>query len=303
MLDLRSDDRTAPCEGMREAMTRASYQDNVRHEDTRTRVFEQRVAAMLGQQAAMLVPTGTMGNFLAMLYHCGRGDEFIVGDRYHIYAQEAGNFGALGSAIARPVPIAEDGGLHLSDVRPLENNIFRATTTLVCLENTHDGKPLPLGRLDDLVKQAHHYRLAVHLDGARLWNAAVAQQVPLSRLAGDCDSVMVCLNKGLGCPLGAVLAGSKRMIEKCYRLRKMIGGSVRQPGMFIAAAEYALEHNIDRLEQDHQHAKALAEQHGGTWTGTNMAFFEPGYIVDGIDGDLSTRRTRWVTHLSAPRDG
>ncbi|WP_165840011.1 threonine aldolase family protein [Motiliproteus coralliicola] len=281
---------------MLEAMTRATYDDDVRQEDGRTFQLEQHIAQMFGKADAMLTATGTAANFIAMLHHCGRGDEFIIGADYHIYGQECGGAMALGGAVGRTVPVTPDGGLDIGDIIPQRDLLFKPPTTLVCLENTHRGRPLDANRMAEMCDRAKSFGLSVHLDGARIWNAHVATGDTLADLVAGCDTIMVCLNKGLGCPSGAMLLGSKEAIKRCRGIRKMIGGAIRQPGLYVAAVEYALTHNIDRLKRDHDEAKRLAEKHGGEWTGTNMVFFPPYFSVNGIQGDRAPDHTRWVIH-------
>jgi threonine aldolase len=216
---------------------------------------------MLGKEAALFVSSGTQANLCAQMSHCQRGEEAIVGQLAHTYRYEAGGAAVLGSIQPQPVPQQPDGTLLLADIeaaiKPDDDHFAR--TRLLCLENTWNGKVLPLDYIEQATALARRRGVATHLDGARLFNAAVASDVPLARIAGHFDSVSVCFSKGLGAPVGSALAGSRALIERARRVRKMLGGGMRQVGVLAAAAMHALDHHVDRLAEDHANAKRLAD--------------------------------------------
>jgi threonine aldolase len=261
IVDLRSDTVTRPTAAMREAIARAEVGDDVFGDDPTVNVLQERIAAMMGKEAALFVSSGTQGNLCAMLAHCGRGDEALVGQMAHTYRYEAGGAAVLGSIQPQPLPQQPDGTLALADIeaaiKPDDEHFAR--TRLLCLENTWNGKVLPLQYLDDATALAHRHGLAAHLDGARLFNAVVASGTPVDRIARDFDSVSVCFSKGLGAPVGSALCGPKPLIERARRMRKMLGGGLRQAGLLAAAANHALDHHIDRLADDHRNARRLAD--------------------------------------------
>ena len=261
VVDLRSDTVTRPTAAMRAAMAAADVGDDVFGDDPSVNALQERIAAMLGKEAALFVPSGTMSNLCALMSHCQRGDEAIVGQLAHTYRYEAGGAAVLGSIQPQPLPQQDDGTLALADIaaaiKPVDAHF--ATTRLLCLENTWNGKPLSLDYIEAATSLARGRGLASHLDGARLFNAVVANGTPVIDIARHFDSVSVCFSKGLGAPVGSALCGSKALIARAHRIRKMLGGGMRQAGSLAAAALYALDHHIDRLTQDHALARRLAE--------------------------------------------
>ena len=264
IVDLRSDTVTQPTPEMREAIANASLGDDVFGEDPTVNRLEEMAAEKLGKEAAVLVSSGTQGNLTAILSHCQRGDEVILGNKSHSYLYEAGGVSAFGGVHVRTVPTSEDGSLEPLDIeaaiRP-ENQHF-PHTALVCMENTHNltgGRPLGLGKIGPVAKVAEAHELPMHLDGARLFNASVALGMEASELVEDFDSVTFCLSKGLSCPVGSVLCGSEEFIYKARRIRKALGGSMRQAGIIAAAGIVALETMIERMAEDHVNARAIAE--------------------------------------------
>jgi len=265
-IDLRSDTVTRPTAAMREAIARAEVGDDVFGDDPSVAALEERIAALLGKEAALFVTSGTQGNLCALLSHCQRGDEYLVGQYAHTYRWEAGGGAVFGSIQPQPIAHQADGTLSLSDI---EANIkpddpHFARTRLLCLENTLGGKPMPLAYLEAATSLARKHRLATHLDGARLFNAAVTSDARDPRaaarsIARHFDSISVCFSKGLGAPVGSALCGSRELIARDRRWRKMAGGALRQGGVLAAAALYALEHHIERLAEDHANARRLAE--------------------------------------------
>jgi threonine aldolase len=268
-IDLRSDTLTRPTAAMREAMAHAEVGDDVYGEDPSVNALEARTAALLGKEAGLFVPTGAMGNLLAVLAHCRHGDEVIVGDRSHMLLNEGGAPSVLGGTTARTVANGPLGELLdvAGAIRP--DNIHFPRTGLICAENTHNyagGVVLPAGHLAELAA----FGVPIHLDGARLFNAAVALGVPVASLAADVTSVMVCFSKGLGAPVGSLLAGPAPFIAEARRWRKKLGGGMRQAGILAAAALYALDHHVERLAEDHAHTRQLAEGLG-TMAGVKLA--------------------------------
>ena len=262
MIDLRSDTVTQPTAAMRAAMLEASVGDDVYGEDPTVNALQQRLADELGFDAGLFVPTGTQSNLLALLAHCERGDEYIVGMEAHTYKFEGGGAAVLGSIQPQPVMHAEDGTLPLdrvaSVIKPIDPHFAR--TRLLALENTWHGRTLPLDYLQGAHDLARRHGLGMHLDGARLFNAAVACQVPAREIARHFDTVSICLSKGLGAPVGSVLVGSHALIDKARRWRKVCGGGWRQAGILAAAGLFALDHHVERLAQDHARAARLADR-------------------------------------------
>ena len=260
-IDLRSDTVTLPSPAMREAMARAEVGDDVYGEDPTVNALQQRLADDLGFEAGLFVPSGTQSNLLALMSHCQRGDEYIVGMDAHTYKYEGGGAAVLGSIQPQPLPQAADGTLPLDAVeRAIKpDDAHYARTRLLCLENTWHGRALPQDYLAAARALCDSHGLALHLDGARLYNAAVSQGVPAQAIAQHFDSVSVCLSKGLGAPVGSVLLGAQTLIDKARRLRKMTGGGMRQAGILAAAGLYAHDHNVARLADDHTRAARLAE--------------------------------------------
>ena len=260
-IDLRSDTVTRPSPGMRAAMANAEVGDDVVGEDPTVNRLEAMAAERLGMEAAVFVASGTQSNLIALLSHCQRGDEYIVGQQAHTYKYEGGGAAVLGSIQPQPLDFEADGSLDLAEVeaaiKPDDSHF--AKTRLVCLENTQAGKVLPLDYLERAAAFASAKRLALHLDGARIFNAAVHLGVPVSEISRHFDSVSFCLSKGLGAPVGSVLSGSRALVTEARRWRKMVGGGMRQAGVLAAAGIYALEQNVDRLAEDHENARRLAE--------------------------------------------
>lgn len=263
-IDLRSDTVTLPSEEMRKAIHSAELGDDVFGDDPTVNRFERMAAERVGKEAALLVVSGTMGNLASILTHCGRGAEVILGDRCHTFIYEAGGISALGGVHPRSIPNQPDGTLRLEDIeaaiRP--DNVHFPRTRLICLENTHnrcDGAPLTVAYTAQVVDLAHRRNLAVHLDGARIFNAAVALGVDVQELTRGVDSLSFCLSKGLAAPIGSVICGSKDFIAEARRTRKILGGGMRQAGIIAAAGIVALDTMIDRIREDHENASRLAQ--------------------------------------------
>lgn len=263
-IDLRSDTVTLPTENMRTAMARAQLGDDVYGEDPTVNRLQTLAAEMLGKEAGLFVPSGTMGNLAAVLAHCGRGDEVIMGDCAHTYLYEAGGISALGGVHPFTVPNQSDGTLRISDIQRAirADDPHFPPSKLLILENTHNrcgGVSLSRNYMLEAAEVARKNGLAIHLDGARIFNAAVEQGVLASELVDMVDSVTFCLSKGLCAPVGSVLCGSREFIREAHRIRKQLGGGMRQAGVLAAAGIVALEEMVDRLVEDHQHAAQLAE--------------------------------------------
>ena len=268
-VDLRSDTVTQPTPAMRAAMMAAPLGDDVYGEDPSVNALQEQLAAMLGFEAALFMATGTQSNLCAILAHCQRGDEYLVGQMAHAYRWEGGGAAVFGSVQPQPLAHQSDGTLALADIEAAikPDDVHYPVTRLLALENTWGGKVLPFQYLEQAGALAVSKGLARHLDGARLFNAAVAQAAqtgaaPLAearRIAQCFDSVSVCLSKGLGAPVGSVLCGSRALVQRATRIRKMAGGGMRQAGVLAAAGTYALDHHVDRLAQDHVLAQRLAE--------------------------------------------
>jgi threonine aldolase len=260
IIDLRSDTVTRPTAAMRRAMFEAELGDDVYGEDPTVNRLQELVAAMAGKEAALFVPSGTQGNLLAILCHCQRGEEYIAGQQAHCYRYEAGGAAVFGGVQPQPIDFEENGSLDLEKVaamiKPLDDHF--AVTRLLCLENTCGGRVLPLAYQAEASLFAREHGLKLHLDGARVFNAATSQQVPLSRITQYYDTVSICLSKGLGAPVGSVLVGSTELIARAHHWRKMAGGGMRQAGVLAAAGIHALENNLDRLAEDHRNARELA---------------------------------------------
>jgi len=261
MIDLRSDTVTKPNKDMLDAMYNAQVGDDVYGEDPTITALENLSADMLGKEAAIFAPSGTQTNLLALLAHCERGDEYIVGQQAHTYRYEGGGAAVLGSIQPQPIENLADGSIDLDQVKlNIKADDFHfAKTKLICQENTQAGKALPISYLHESSELCQQFQLSHHLDGARIFNAAIKLNVPAAQISTHFDSVSVCLSKGLGAPVGSVLCGSAALINKARRHRKMLGGGMRQAGSLAAAGIYALENNIERLEKDHHLAAMLAE--------------------------------------------
>ncbi|HNM36392.1 MAG TPA: low-specificity L-threonine aldolase, partial [Anaerolineales bacterium] len=255
-VDLRSDTVTKPTPEMREAMAEAEVGDDVYGDDPTVNQLQVKAAEMLGKEAALFVPSGTMGNLLALLVHCSRGEEVICGDKSHIYVNEAGGMAALGGIYPHPVPNQKDGTLRLEDIRASiqPDDSHRTITRLVCIENTQNmcgGVVLSVEYTKQVGQLAKEHGLKFHIDGARIFNAAAALNVDIKELVAPADSVMFCLSKGLVAPIGSMLVGTKEFIAKAHRLRKMLGGGMRQVGVMAAAGLVSLDVMTGRLKQDH----------------------------------------------------
>src|SRR5712691_11631560 len=266
MIDLRSDTVTLPSPAMREAMYRAELGDDVMGEDPTVNRLEAMAAKLTGKEAALLVVSGTMGNLVSLLSHCRRGDEAILGDQAHIFHFEAGGASALGGVVFHPVSTGRFGELDLNAVagaiRPAATNIHYAPPGVICLESTHNrcgGTVLQPAYLRAVREVADRAGIPVHLDGSRIFNAAVALGCDVRELTRSVDSVQFCLSKGLAAPVGSLVCGSADFIARARRVRKMVGGGMRQAGVIAAAGIVALERMVDRLAEDHAHARRLAE--------------------------------------------
>lgn len=307
VVDLRSDTVTQPTEGMREAMARAPLGDDVFGDDPSVNALQEKIAAMLGFEAALFVPTGTQSNLCGILAHCQRGDEYIVGQQQHSYRWEGGGAAVFGSVQPQPLEHQADGSLALADIdaaiKPDDPHFAR--TRLLALENTLGGKVLPADYLAQATALARSRGLATHLDGARLFNAAVAQAAQASgdpreeaaRIAADFDSVSVCFSKGLGAPVGSALCGSQELIQRARRIRKMAGGAMRQAGVLAAAASYALDHHVDRLAQDHALARRLAEGLSGI-AGVQVEAPQTNILFVDLTGPARERSSGLIAHLA-----
>jgi len=304
IVDLRSDTVTQPTAAMRAAMMAAPLGDDVFGDDPTVNALQEKLAALLGFEAALFMPTGTQSNLCAILAHCGRGDEYIVGQLAHTYRYEGGGAAVLGSV--QPQPLVQDasGQMALADIAAAikPDDCHFARTRLLCLENTWNGHPMPASYLQQASALAREKGLAVHLDGARLFNAAVASRqdgetalASARRIASYFDSVSVCFSKGLGAPVGSMLCGSKELIARALRIRKMAGGGMRQVGLLAAAANHALDHHLERLADDHALAQRLAQGLEGIAglavrsAQTNIVFVD---VADGRGPDL-------LAHLKA----
>lgn len=264
LLDFRSDTVTQPTPEMREAMAKAQVGDDVYGEDPTINRLQQMSAEITGMEAAIFVPTGTMGNLASILAHCQRGDELIVGNQAHIFLYEAGGAAALGGVHTRQLQNQKDGTLLLSDIK----NAIRSTldvhqplTRLVAIENTHnkcDGASLPVEYVQSVADLAHSHGLKLHIDGARIFNAAADQDVSVKELVSSADSITFCLSKGLSAPVGSLICGSSEFIRRAHRVRKQLGGGMRQAGVLAAAGIVALETIAPNLKEDHRRAAALA---------------------------------------------
>jgi threonine aldolase len=260
-IDLRSDTVTLPTPAMRQAMIEADVGDDVYGEDPAVNKLEQLAARMLGKPSALFCPSGTQSNLLALLTHCERGDEYIVGQTAHTYRYEGGGAAVLGSIQPQPLLFEKDGTLDLKKVADFikPDDFHFAKTRLLCLENTHHGIVLPMDYMAAARDFCSENSLGLHLDGARIFNAAVKLDVDVQAITQHVDTVSCCLSKGLGAPVGSVLAGPEKQIRQARRWRKMLGGGMRQAGFLAAAGIYALTHHIDRLNQDHGNAQNLAQ--------------------------------------------
>lgn len=280
--DMRSDTLTSPDTAMRAAMAAAEVGDDVYGEDTSILALEHRMAGLLGKEAAVFMPTGTQSNLCAIMAHCGRGDELIVGNTYHIYLDEAAGASVLAGVSMHAIAVDEIGALSPDAVRGAikEDDVHSAISRLLCLENTVGGQVIPLDQMRATAQVARDAGLSVHLDGARFFNAITALGCDAKELADCADSVSVCFSKGLGAPVGSMLVGPSAIIKKARRNRKILGGGMRQAGILAAAASHALDHHFPKMAEDHRRANALADalrnlDVGTVQSGTNMVFFTP----------------------------
>ena len=280
--DLRSDTVTRPDAAMRAAMAAAEVGDDVYGEDPNVNRLEAALAERSGKEAALFLPTGTQSNLVALLAHCGRGEEILTGRGYHVYKYECSGASALGGIVLDPLGVSEDGGLRPAEIAAAvkEDDSHHPITRLLSLENTHNGKAVSLARLDECIAPARAAGLSVHLDGARVFNATTALGCELADISGRFETVSICLSKGLGAPVGSVLVGPADLIAQARRWRKMVGGGMRQAGVLAAAGLHALDHNVARLAEDHARAEALASAlrdlgAGSVEQDTNMVFFTP----------------------------
>ncbi|MDK1287762.1 low-specificity L-threonine aldolase [Pseudoalteromonas umbrosa] len=317
MIDLRSDTVTQPCKNMRRLMSNAMVGDDVYGDDPTVNELEQYSSVKHGFEASLFVSSGTQANLLAILAHCDRGDEYVCGQNAHNYKYEAGGAAVLGSVQPQPIENLPDGSICLDKVvaaiKP--DNFHFARTKMLSLENTIGGKVLSLDYLKEARAITKKYALKLHLDGARVYNAAVALNVDVKEISQHFDSMTVCLSKGLGAPVGSLLMGERDFIEKARRLRKMLGGGMRQAGILAAAGIYVLKNNVDRLAEDHENARYLAQRinelPGFDSTGyevdTNLVFLDVDSSVDiqaftevmfskGINITPGYQGMRFVTH-------
>jgi threonine aldolase len=314
MIDLRSDTVTRPSEAMRAAMAQAAVGDDVFGDDPTVNQLQDVMAQLFGFEAGLFLPSGTQSNLAALMTHCRRGDEYIVGQDAHTYKYEGGGAAVLGSIQPQPLNNQPDGSLDLKEVerniKPDDSHFAR--TRLLALENTIGGKVLGLDYHGEAVAFCRHHKLALHLDGARVFNASVKLGIPVKELCWGFDSVSVCLSKGLGAPAGSVLVGTKPFIHEAKRARKMLGGAMRQAGILAAACLYALDNHIPRLAEDHANAERLARglrQIPGISVEapqTNMVFVDiPADKISAFKAHLTAHRVqaivsprmRLVTHL------
>ena len=312
-IDLRSDTVTQPPRAMREAMAAAEVGDDVFADDPTVNRLQEACAERFGMEAGLFFPSGTQSNLAALMSHCARGEEVIVGQEAHTYRYEGGGMAVLGSIQPQPIQNRPDGTLDLGEVAAAikPDDAHFAVTRLLALENTISGKVLTRGYMADAIALARQRKLSTHLDGARVFNAAVKLGIPVRDLCAGFDTVSVCLSKGLGAPAGTVLVGRKDLLARAHRVRKMLGGGMRQAGIIAAAGLYALEHNVERLAEDHANAERLAR--GLAAAGlqvdpvqTNMVFasiprdsvarFKSHLEAKGIVA-LVGARMRMVTHL------
>lgn len=315
--DFRSDTVTRPTAAMRAAMASAEVGDDVFGDDPTVTALQTRLAAMLEKEQALFLPSGTQSNLIALMSHCERGDEYIVGQNAHCYRWEAGGAAVLGSIQPQPLNHQPDSTLALEDIdaaiKPDDPHFAR--TRLLALENTIGGRVLPMSYIQAATDLARSRGLSCHLDGARAFNAVTAMGISIATLAAPFDSVSICLSKGLGTPVGSVLVGSAPLIAKARRLRKMLGGGLRQVGILAAAGLYALDHHVDRLADDHSNARKLAEGLAAfeslsvTMPDTNIVFVKvaaqhavdfAAYLAErgiGLTSAYGATQQRWVTHL------
>jgi threonine aldolase len=312
-IDLRSDTVSWPTPAMREAMANAPVGDDVYGEDPTVNTLEAEAAAMFGKEAGLFVASGTMGNLISVLTHCGRGDEMILAREAHIFRYEVGGSAALGGVIPHTLDLNPDGTMDLNAIREAIRpvNVHTPTTRLICLENTNGrraGAPLPKAYISEVAAIARANNIKLHIDGARIFNAATALGMPVSELTADADSVSACLSKGLCAPVGSVIVGSKDFINKARQVRKMLGGGMRQAGILAAAGLIALREMTLRLQEDHDNARALAEGLASlpyididlNTVKTNMIFFRLTEDAPLNEGQLADRMQHEYNILMRP---
>ena len=321
MIDLRSDTVTRPTAAMRERMAAAEVGDDVFGDDPTVNALQARLAEMTGHEAGLFFSSGTQSNLAALMAHCARGEEFIIGALGHSYKYEAGGAAVLGSLWPQTLDYEADGSLDLKKVAAAikPDDAHFAKTRLLVLENTQNGRVLPLSYIEEAARFSRDKGLLFHLDGARVFNAAVKLKLPVREIAKHFDSVSLCLSKGLGSPVGSVLVGKKDFIYRAHRIRKMLGGGMRQAGVLAAACLYAVEHHVERLAEDHANARALAEGLAGLpgltldpkLVQTNMIFgaVDPsriGALAEHLKKQgiviLPNPSLRLVTHLDVSKD-
>ncbi len=321
VIDLRSDTVSRPTDAMRAVMAEAEVGDATWGDDPTVHALEAAAAERLGKEAALFVPSGTQSNLCGLMAHCARGEEYVVGQNAHTYKYEGGGAAVLGSIQPQPIEMGRDGTLDPDRIRSVikVDDPHFAMTKLLCLENTHDGRVHPLDAQLAAVAVARDAGLSTHLDGARLFNAAVATGTDVAELAAPYDSVSICLSKGLGAPMGSVLVGSAELMGRANRARKMLGGGLRQAGIVAAAGLHALDHHVDRLAEDHARARRLAEALVGIdgvevdldMLETNMVFVSFGERGPSLQDELTeegmltrigTGWSRFVTHLDVTDD-
>jgi threonine aldolase len=315
MIDLRSDTVTKPTAEMRDAMAHAEVGDDVYGEDPSVNNLEKMAAQKMGKEAGLFVPSGTMGNLIAVLTHCQRGDEIILGSKSHTFYYEAGGVSALGGVMVHTIPNQTNGTLDLDDIRDAirGNDVHFPTTRLILLENTQNkcgGVPISKYYTTQVTEIAKQNKLSTHMDGARIFNAAIKFGIPVKELVENIDSVTFCLSKGLSAPVGSVLCGSQSFIHNARRIRKQLGGGMRQAGILAAAGVVALETMINRLDEDHSRAKNLADGLSllpeiNLWENspqTNMVFLDVALLTGNTIQDLKAKlrdQKVLVSHVSS----
>ena len=319
-VDFRSDTVTRPTTEMRKAMAEAVVGDDYYRDDPTVHALEHHTAQLFDKEAALFTPSGTQSNLIAAMSHCTQGDAYIVGDQSHSYLRELGGVAVVASVQPQVVQNQPDGSLDIDSIQAAlyPSSILFAPVRMISLENTFNGKVLPLTYLSDVASLARQKGLAMHLDGARVFNAACTQEIKVKQIATYFDTVSFCLSKGLGAPVGSLLVGSKEIIEKARRHRQMLGGGLRQAGLLAAAGLHALQHHVNRLIEDHNHAGTLAEALGQIpgvtpeQPETNMVFCNVSPTIQecfanflhehGIAVSGTPNRQRWVTHLDIDRN-
>ena len=304
IVDFRSDTVTQPSKGMRSAMANSKVGDDVYGDDPTVNYLQNKVATLLGKEAGLFVTSGTQSNLCAMLAHCQRGEEVITGDKYHVYLDEAGGASVLGSIMMATVRTEKDGSIDADDIeRTIKpDDPHHPISKLLSLENTVAGKAQELQNINSCAARAKKFGLSTHMDGARLMNAAIKLSIPVKVLVENIDSVSLCLSKGLGAPAGSILAGSRDLIKKAYRVRKLLGGGMRQAGVIASAGIYALDNNIQRLDCDHQNAILLAQKlHGINQKVDELVFNAislPEEVVKEDPNQLSENVSEWRQNLA-----